>query len=119
MIYAGLKKTRELLKMEQHFAIILDLQTRGQTGLEESLDEGLLERLRRWGKEGSLTQYSDLLDLPCVLILCEKGKMGDTFPRSLRYYDLRLRYTNSLSQRACMEQVAALCVSALSMCVVV
>merc|ERR1712159_251102 len=41
-----------------------------------------------------LKTYSDLQDLPCILILCEKGKMGDTFPKSLRFYDLRLRYTN-------------------------
>jgi hypothetical protein len=25
--------------------------------------------------------YEDLLDVPCILILCEKGKMGDTFPK--------------------------------------
>ena len=40
----------------------------------------------------SIEKYEDLIDLPCILILCEKGKMGDSFPKSLRYYDLRLRY---------------------------
>jgi hypothetical protein len=109
VLYSGLQKAREMLQLQEHFAILLDLQTRGLAGLEDSLDETFRQRLRRWAKgrneDYSVMQYSDLLDLPCVLILCEKGKMGDTFPRSLRYYDLRLRYTNSISQRACMEQV--------------
>jgi hypothetical protein len=48
--------------------------------------------------------YEDLLDVPCVLILCEKGKMGDTFPHSLRHYDLRMRYANSCDVRAPVEQ---------------
>lgn len=36
--------------------------------------------------------YEDLLDLPVILAVVEKGKMGITYPRSLRYYDLRMRY---------------------------
>ncbi|KAH9262684.1 hypothetical protein BASA82_000287 [Batrachochytrium salamandrivorans] len=29
--------------------------------------------------------------LPCFVFLCEKGRMGDTFPASLQVVDLRLR----------------------------
>jgi hypothetical protein len=36
-------------------------------------------------------KYEDLKGLPCLLILCEKGRMGDTFPPTLRVLDLRLR----------------------------
>ena len=36
--------------------------------------------------------YEDLLDLPVILAVVQKGKMGITYPRSLRYYDLRMRY---------------------------
>jgi hypothetical protein len=42
--------------------------------------------------------------LPCFLILCQKGKMGDTFPTSLKYYDMRMRYANSCETRAPVEQ---------------
>lgn len=35
--------------------------------------------------------YEDLDHLPCILILVDKGRMGDTFPRSFNCMDLRLR----------------------------
>ncbi|KAL9979245.1 hypothetical protein ACROYT_G016877 [Oculina patagonica] len=37
-----------------------------------------------------ITQYEDLENLACVLILVEKGRMGDTFPKSFDCLDLRL-----------------------------
>jgi hypothetical protein len=36
-------------------------------------------------------KYEDLKGLRCLLILCEKGRMGDTFPHTLSTLDLRLR----------------------------
>jgi hypothetical protein len=38
------------------------------------------------------TQYEDLLHLPCIVLLNEKGRMGDSFPHSFVCMDLRLRY---------------------------
>ncbi|KAJ7326078.1 hypothetical protein OS493_028336 [Desmophyllum pertusum] len=43
----------------------------------------------------SITQYEDLENLACVLILVEKGRMGDTFPQSFDCLDLRRSYDNS------------------------
>ena len=43
----------------------------------------------------SITQYEDLENLACVLILVEKGRMGDTFPQSFDCLDLRLNYDSS------------------------
>ena len=40
----------------------------------------------------SITQYEDLENLACILILVDKGRMGDTFPRSFDCLDLRLNY---------------------------
>lgn len=40
-------------------------------------------------------KYEDLDGVPCLVILCEKGRMGDTFPHSLRVLDMRLRTANS------------------------
>jgi len=40
----------------------------------------------------SITQYEDLENLPCLLILVDKGRMGDTFPPSFDCLDLRLSY---------------------------
>ena len=39
-----------------------------------------------------ITQYEDLENLACVLILVDKGRMGDTFPQSFDCLDLRLNY---------------------------
>lgn len=35
--------------------------------------------------------FEHLLGIPCLLIVVEKARMGDTFPHSLRVMDLRLR----------------------------
>lgn len=40
-------------------------------------------------------KYEDLEGIPCLLILCEKGRFGDTFPHNLRVLDMRLRTANS------------------------
>ncbi|KAK2554004.1 hypothetical protein P5673_024718 [Acropora cervicornis] len=39
-----------------------------------------------------ITQYEDLENLACLLILVDKGRMGDTFPQSFDCLDLRLSY---------------------------
>ena len=43
----------------------------------------------------SIMQYEDLENLACVLILVEKGRMGDTFPQSFDCLDLRLSHDSS------------------------
>eukprot|EP00903_Cladosiphon_okamuranus_P012871 g12021.t1 len=35
--------------------------------------------------------YADLLNVPMILILVDKGRTGDTFPHSLGHFDLRIR----------------------------
>ena len=39
-----------------------------------------------------LNSYEDLDGLPCLLILVDNGRMGDTFPSSLQCMDLRLQH---------------------------
>ena len=66
------------------------------------------------------SSYKDLLHLPIILVVVEKGedfmsskllifyfsgKMGITYPKSLRFYDLRMRYTTTESTtRRTIEQ---------------
>ena len=35
--------------------------------------------------------YEDLHGVPCLLLLCERGRMGDTFPQTFDCLDMRLR----------------------------
>jgi hypothetical protein len=113
---AELRKARDCLGFQQRFAILIDVDEKSAGGMEKMLKDdsskksqefGWLNRLRLInGNPDSYKpeSYEDLQDLPVILILCEKGKMGDTFPKSLRYYDLRMRYANSCDIRAPVEQ---------------
>eukprot|EP00658_Telonema_sp_P-2_P015142 TRINITY_DN1580_c0_g1_i11.p1 TRINITY_DN1580_c0_g1~~TRINITY_DN1580_c0_g1_i11.p1 ORF type:complete len:1156 (-),score=118.62 TRINITY_DN1580_c0_g1_i11:494-3961(-) len=105
LISRALKEARQHLGLQDRFAVIVDTQHKS-TGLQEAVPPELFEQAKVWsGKEHfRIATYNDLADIPCVLILCEKGKMGDTFPKSLRYYDMRLRYANSIASRAMAEQ---------------
>jgi hypothetical protein len=110
MLWKGLTMQRDKL-FKDRFAVILDIDSNkhGSVGLKGAIPAPLLEDLRqRQGVDSTkkvvVSCYSDLHEVPCILILVEKGKMGDTFPRSLRYYDLRLRYASSCEQRAAAEQ---------------
>lgn len=49
------------------------------------------------GSRNTSLSYEDLLNVPMILILCEKGRMGDTFPHSLGCFDLRLRVAGFFS----------------------
>jgi hypothetical protein len=42
-------------------------------------------------------RYEDLMNVPCLIILCAKGRMGDTFPHSLRVMDLRIRSAGTVT----------------------
>ena len=98
-LYNSLRSMRAYLGLQNTLGVIIDInqaEARDDTsfGLKETIEQPLLDKLLSWQRErgwvpGDATaplvrQYSDLEDLPCVLILCEKGKMGDTFPKSLR-----------------------------------
>ena len=59
------------------------------------------KRLKHYPAE----RYEHLLDIPVLLIVVDRGKMGITYPRSLQVYDLRLRYTTSGTvKRTTLEQ---------------
>lgn len=53
-----------------------------------------LKDLADGGRRPSLC-YADLLNVPMILILCDKGRTGDTFPHSLGCFDLRIRTAES------------------------
>ena len=58
-----------------------------------------------------ITQYEDLENLACVLILVEKGRMGDTFPQSFDCLDLRLNYDegSSLYLSTIIQELGRMC----------
>lgn len=98
LAFESLKNTRDRLGFQFRFAIVHD---NGVNELE--IEEYFLKRLRlwreqRWQPKSKLNSadkwtpkcFEDLHDLPCIIILSGKERPGDTFPRSLKYIDLRL-----------------------------
>ena len=58
----------------------------------------------------SITQYEDLENLACLLILVDKGRMGDTFPRSFDCLDLRLSYDSKpLHLSSIIQELGRIC----------
>ncbi|KAL0047438.1 hypothetical protein WJX82_003437 [Trebouxia sp. C0006] len=52
-------------------------------------------------------QYSDLYGVPTILVLCEKGRMGDTFPHTFTCQDQRLRSGSKFS--TLVQELGRLC----------
>ena len=103
-----MRDLRNALGLQNAFCVSLDCDD--DTSSREKLElcePQFLPRLQVWknDKEYRPTSYTDLKDLPVILVVVEKGKMGITYPKSLRYYDLRMRYvTTSNVTRGAIEQ---------------
>lgn len=68
----------------------------GSYTLTDRLNELDARRRQQNGRRRSPTtslSYSDLQNVPILLVLVDKGRTGDTFPHSLGYFDLRIRTT--------------------------
>ncbi|EGD74720.1 hypothetical protein PTSG_06081 [Salpingoeca rosetta] len=102
-----LRELRAKLGLDKRFAVLQDTSAdplRRVLELDERSSE-CLSRLQQMTGASGIASYEQLEHLPCILVLCDKGRMGDTFPKSLQYYDLRLRYGSSSScTRTYMEQ---------------
>ena len=97
-----LRDVRDALGLGNRFCVSLDDQMN-----RDLCEWQFLPRLRAWYDDQDYMpkSYTELKDLPVILVVVEKGKMGITYPKSLRYYDLRLRYyTATPPTRSAMEQ---------------
>ncbi|KAL9979246.1 hypothetical protein ACROYT_G016879 [Oculina patagonica] len=94
--YGGIQIEKQLMKSSSPFFRKLQPDNCNEVfdcscpGLE--LQAGRKKCVRCQHVHKAITQYEDLENLACVLILVEKGRMGDTFPQSFDCLDLRLSY---------------------------
>uniref|UniRef100_A0A3Q3MQX2 GREB1 like retinoic acid receptor coactivator n=1 Tax=Mastacembelus armatus TaxID=205130 RepID=A0A3Q3MQX2_9TELE len=111
-----LEDVRDKLGLSLCFAVLL-----GSPASELNLSKNFISRLRAWrGCENDdwvPHTYEDLEGLPCIVILTGKDPLGETFPRSLKYSDLRLIDSSYLTRTA-LEQEVGLACSYVSMSVV-
>ena len=109
---SALKKARDDVGLTNTFAVLVDAGNGKSTMQFDLKDIDLTDEFKFQNvqdKDGNevrkALKYEDLEGIPCILILVEKGKMGDSFPRSMKYYDLRGRYgTQKGFRRSTVEQ---------------
>ena len=97
--YGGIQIEKQLMKSSSPFFVKLqpvDCQYKFDCCCSElTLQHGRKKCFNCKHVHKSITQYEDLENLACILILVDKGRMGDTFPHSFDCLDLRLNYDSS------------------------
>ncbi|KAM7126388.1 GREB1-like protein isoform 2-T2 [Molossus nigricans] len=103
-----LQEVRDKLGLQYRFEIIL-----GNPASEVSVATHFVARLKTWRRnepeEWIPRTYQDLEGLPCIVILTGKDPLGETFPRSLKYCDLRLIDSSYLTRTALEQEVGLAC----------
>ncbi|XP_022351504.1 GREB1-like protein [Enhydra lutris kenyoni] len=103
-----LQEVRDKLGLQYRFEIIL-----GNPASELSVSTHFVARLKTWRgnepEEWTPRTYQDLEGLPCIVILTGKDPLGETFPRSLKYCDLRLIDSSYLTRTALEQEVGLAC----------
>uniref|UniRef100_A0A671FS37 GREB1 like retinoic acid receptor coactivator n=1 Tax=Rhinolophus ferrumequinum TaxID=59479 RepID=A0A671FS37_RHIFE len=103
-----LQEVRDRLGLQYRFEIIL-----GNPASEVSVATHFVARLKTWRgnepEEWTPRTYQDLEGLPCIVILTGKDPLGETFPRSLKYCDLRLIDSSYLTRTALEQEVGLAC----------
>ncbi|XP_045152018.1 GREB1-like protein isoform X1 [Echinops telfairi] len=103
-----LQEVRDKLGLQYRFEIIL-----GNPVSELSVAAHFVARLKTWRgneqEEWVPRTYQDLEGLPCIVILTGKDPLGETFPRSLKYCDLRLIDSSYLTRTALEQEVGLAC----------
>lgn len=84
-ILGDISNTNIYQAIEDHFkTCTIDHEVYGRCTLAEV-------REKKSGTIKAEVTYEDLAGIPCLVILCEKGRMGDTYPPNLRVLDMRVR----------------------------
>jgi hypothetical protein len=110
--YVALSLASDLAAFRRTFCILRDYakfdirQTFGQAAVGDGNGDGeyafwaeRLTRPRNTPPTWVADQYEHLKHLPCILILVQKGRMGDTFPSTFNCMDIRLSYAGNSSAR--------------------
>ncbi|XP_066575361.1 GREB1-like protein isoform X1 [Amia ocellicauda] len=103
-----LEEVRDKLGLQFRFEVML-----GSPAAELSLAKHFIARLKAWrgceNEDWVPHTYEELEGLPCIVILTGKDPLGETFPRSLKYCDMRLIDSSYLTRTALEQEVGMAC----------
>ncbi|KAG8571101.1 hypothetical protein GDO81_011524 [Engystomops pustulosus] len=103
-----LQEVRDKLGLQYRFEVLL-----GNPTSELCVAKHFITRLKVWRgcdqDDWVPRTYKDLEGLPCILFLTGKDPLGETFPRSLKYLDLRLIDSSFLTRTALEQEVGLAC----------
>ncbi|KAG9339202.1 hypothetical protein JZ751_024061 [Albula glossodonta] len=108
LAHERLEEVRDRLGLHFRFAVLL-----GSPASELNLPSHFVARLKAWRacecEDWEPHTYEDLEGLPCIVILTGRDPLGETFPRSLKYCDLRLIDSSYLTRTALEQEVGLAC----------
>ncbi|XP_044150404.1 GREB1-like protein isoform X3 [Bufo gargarizans] len=103
-----LQEVRDKLGLQYRFEALL-----GNPASELCVAKHFVTRLKVWRgcdqEDWVPRTYKDLEGLPCILFLTGKDPLGETFPRSLKYCDLRLIDSSFLTRTALEQEIGLAC----------
>ena len=94
-------------RQEPEHKAALEAEDADVTGSGASLQYLARLKAKLSGSKAATLQYSDLHGVPCLLVLCEKGRMGDTFPQTFCCLDLRIRTSDN--HTTFVQEIGRLC----------
>ncbi|XP_077991661.1 GREB1-like protein [Glandiceps talaboti] len=107
LAHERLRSVRDKLGLQYRFDIMLSSMT-----TEFSIDDHFISRLQTWhggDKTWQPKTYEDLTDLPCIMILSGQHTAGETWPKTLRYCDLRLVNSGVLDRTTVEQEIGLVC----------
>ncbi|KAM9308626.1 GREB1-like protein [Gastrophryne carolinensis] len=103
-----LQDVRDKLGLQYRFEVLL-----GNPASELSVAKHFVNRLKAWNgceqEDWVPKTFLDLNGLPCIVVLTGKDPLGETFPRSLKYCDLRLIDSSFLTRTALEQEIGLAC----------
>ncbi|XP_041044893.1 GREB1-like protein [Carcharodon carcharias] len=103
-----LQDVRDKLGLQYRFDVLL-----GNPAMELSVAKHFVTRMKVWRgceqEEWIPHTYQDLEGLPCIVILTGKDPLGESFPRSMKYCDLRLIDSSYLTRTTLEQEIGLAC----------
>ncbi|XP_062918734.1 GREB1-like protein isoform X1 [Mobula hypostoma] len=103
-----LQDVRDKLGLQYRFEVLL-----GNPAGELSVAKHFVTRMKGWRgceqDDWNPLTYQDLEGLPCIVILTGKDPLGESFPRSMKYCDLRLIDSSYLTRTTLEQEIGLAC----------